>query len=71
MIGGVDSKASPYAFRHTSITRMLLANKPIRIVASHHDTSVEKIETNYAAYITDHSDAMIRETLVDFAMPAA
>jgi hypothetical protein len=48
---------------------MLLENKPIRVVASHHDTSVEKIESNYAAFITRHTDAMVRSTLLDFTVP--
>jgi hypothetical protein len=44
---------------------MLKANVPIRIVASHHDTSVAVIEKHYSAYINDSSDAVIRATLAD------
>src|SRR6516162_10105750 len=35
------------ALRHSSIVRMLLANTPIRIVATLHDTSVKMIERTY------------------------
>jgi hypothetical protein len=36
---------------------------PIRVVAAHHDTSVPMIERTYSAYITDHSDELVRSTL--------
>jgi hypothetical protein len=41
-----------YALRHSSIVRGLLASVPIRVVASHHDTSVAMIEKNYSRFIT-------------------
>jgi len=63
---GADLDATPYALRHSSIVRMLIANIPIRIVASLHDTSVEEIESNYSAFITSVTDAMTRATLPDF-----
>jgi integrase len=53
----------PYSFRHSSIVSMLKGNVPIRLVASHHDTSVAIIEKHYSAFITDSSDAIIRATL--------
>jgi integrase len=71
LVGDVDPEATPYSFRHSSIVRMLLGNIPIRIVASLHDTSVEIIERNYSAFITDVSDSMTRATLPDFGMVAA
>lgn len=71
LVGNVDPDARPYAFRHTSITRMLLAGKPTTLVAKLHDTSVEKIELNYADSIAHYGDATIRETLVDFGLSAA
>ena len=61
----------PYSFRHSSIVTMLKANVPIRIVASHHDTSVAIIEKHYSAYINDSSDAMIRATLAEFEIATA
>jgi integrase len=66
IVGGVDPRVTPYAFRHSSIVRMLLCNVPIRVVASLHDTSVVIIEKHYSAYIADVSDAMTRATLPDF-----
>jgi integrase len=49
-----------YALRHTSITRQLLANVPIRVVADLHDTSVDQIEKTYSAKIGGHADALFR-----------
>ncbi len=54
-----------YALRHSSIVRQLLANVPVRVVASHHDTSVAMIEKTYSKYITDHTDALTRRALLD------
>jgi integrase len=56
----------PYSFRHSSIVRMLLKGVNIRIVASHHDTSVGEIERVYSKHITDFTDQMLRDTLIDF-----
>jgi integrase len=53
-----------YALRHSSIVRGLLASVPIRVVASHHDTSVAMIEKNYSRFITDHTDAMARAAML-------
>jgi hypothetical protein len=71
MVGDVDPEASPYSFRHSNITRLLLAGKAITLVAKLHDTSVEKIESNYADKIAGHGDATIRETLLDFGTTTA
>lgn len=68
---GLDPDATPYALRHSSIVRMLLNGVPVRVVASHHDTSVEMIEKHYSRYITEVSDALTRRTLLDFSVPAA
>lgn len=38
--------------------RQLLANTPIRIVATLHSTSVVMTERTYAKFITDHSKAL-------------
>jgi integrase len=56
-----------YALRHSSITRQLLANLPIRVIAATHDTSVSQIERNYSALIGEHSDALSRAALLDVA----
>lgn len=54
-IGLDPAEVTMYALRHSSIVRMLLANVPIRLVASLHNTSVEMIEKHYSRYITEHS----------------
>ena len=61
---------TPYALRHSSIVRMLLAGTPMRVVAAHHDTSVAMIEKNYSAHISEHADALTRRTLLDLGTPA-
>jgi integrase len=66
----LEVDATPYALRHSSIVRMLLKGVPVRVVASHHDTSIEMIETHYSANITNVSDSLTRGTLVDFGAPA-
>jgi integrase len=67
----LDPKVTLYSLRHSSITRMLLANVPIRVVASHHDTSVAMLEKTYSRHIGAHSDAMVRSALIDVKQPAA
>jgi integrase len=62
---GLGPDITPYALRHSSIARMLLKGVPTRVVAAHHDTSVAMIEKNYSRYISDHSDALTRATLLD------
>jgi integrase len=62
---GLD--CTPYALRHSSIVRQLLANVPIRVVAAGHDTSVAMLERTYSPHISDHSDAIARRGLLDTA----
>jgi integrase len=67
----LDPDATPYALRHSSIVRMLLAGVPTRVVAAHHDTSVPMIEKHYSRFIIgDPSDAMTRRALFGMAAPA-
>ena len=54
-----------YALRHSSIVRDLLANVPVRIVATKHDTSIAMIERNYSKYIADHADVLSRRAMLD------
>jgi integrase len=54
-----------YALRHSSIVRQLLANVPIRIVATLHDTSVKMIERTYSRHIASHSDDIARRALLE------
>ena len=59
-----------YAFRHTSITRMLLKGTHTAIVAQVHDTSEAMIRKHYAASILDFTDGITRRTLPELG-PAA
>jgi len=63
-IGLDPAVVTVYALRHSSIVRMLLANVPIRLVASLHNTSVTMIERTYSKYITEHSDDISRKALL-------
>jgi integrase len=66
---GLDPSITLYALRHSSIIRQLLANTPTRIVAAHHDTSVNMLERVYSAHISDHADTLTRRTLPDTSQP--
>jgi hypothetical protein len=69
---GLDpDEVTLYALRHSSIVRQLLANVPIRIVATLHDTSVKMIERTYSRYIAGHSDAIARRALLEIQQPSA
>ncbi len=69
---GLDRSVTLYSLRHSSIVRMLLAGVPVRVTASHHDTSAQMIEANYSRFIIgDPSDALVRRTLLDMGTPAA
>ena len=70
---GLDpDEVTLYALRHSSIVRQLLANVPIRIVATLHDTSVKMIERTYSRYIASHSDEIARRALLEtIAQPPA
>jgi integrase len=62
---GLDPDAvTIYALRHSAIVRALLANVPIRVIAASCDTSVRQIERNYSRYITEHSDSISRQGLL-------
>jgi integrase len=69
-IGLDPAEYSMYAFRHTSITRMLLKSTPVSIVAKAHDTSEAEIRRHYSASILDFADELTRKTLPSFG-PAA
>ena len=69
---GLDpNEVTSYAFRHSSICRQLLANVPVRVVASVHDTSVTQIEAHYSKYISEHSDLLSRKALLQLDAPPA
>ena len=60
-----------YALRHSSITRQLVAGIPVRVVAYVHDTSTAMIEASYSSLIGDHSDALVRGSLLNLSVAAA
>jgi integrase len=68
---GLGPEVTMYALRHSSIVRMLLANVPIRLIASLHNTGVAMIERNYSRYITEHSDDISRKALLQHEEPQA
>jgi integrase len=68
-IGLEPADVTMYALRHSSIVRMLLANIPIRLVASLHNTSVAMIEKHYSRYIVEHSDDISRRALLQDELP--
>jgi integrase len=64
---GLDpASVTIYSLRHSSITRQLKANVPIRVIAALHDTSVPMIEANYSLSIDKHVDQIVRPALLDF-----
>jgi integrase len=53
-----------YCLRHSSIVRSLLANVPVRLTASLHDTSVAQLERTYSRFIADHGGDTARRGLL-------
>jgi integrase len=69
---GLEPDVTPYALRHSSIVRALVAGAPLRLVAASHDTSVAMIEKTYSRHIIgDASDALMRRAMLDMGAPAA
>jgi len=69
---GLDPRTvTPYALRHSSIVRQLIAGTPTRVVASLHDTSVLMLEKTYSKHITDHTDALARRAMLTIEPPTA
>jgi hypothetical protein len=63
--------ATIYCLWNTAITRALLANVSVRLVASRFDTSVAVNKKTYTKCIAYHSDSMMRRALFDVNAPAA
>jgi integrase len=63
-IGLDPGRVTVSALRHSSIVRMLKAGVPIRVVAVHHDTSVQMIEQTYSHKIGDHTEDLIRGAML-------
>jgi integrase len=68
---GLGPEVTCYSLRHSSVVRQLLAGIPVRIVAAGHDTSVNMLEQIYSKFIGDHSDALVRRSLLVTAEPPA
>lgn len=66
---GLDEAVTIYALRHSSIVRQILAGTPTRCIADAHDTSIGQIERTYSAFISGHSDVLLRKGLLDLAPP--
>jgi integrase len=62
---GLAPDATPYLFRHSNITRMLLRGLHTKIVADLHDTSEQMIRQHYGKYIIEHTDEIARAALLD------
>jgi integrase len=70
-IGEDPDVVTLYSLRHSNITRMLLKNLPIRLIASLHNTSVGQIERNYSANISETAiDDISRAGLLSEPAPA-
>jgi integrase len=67
---GADADATMYSLRHSSIVRMLLANIPVRLVASLHNTSVAMIEKHYSKHIAEYADEHARAALLQHEPPS-
>ena len=68
---GVDPAVTMYTLRHSSIVRMLLANVPIRLIASLHNTGVAMIERHYSKFIAEYGDEHARVALLQHEGPPA
>src|SRR5262245_32027269 len=69
-IGLDPTEVTMYALRHSIIVRMLLANIPIRLVASLHNTSTAMIEKHYSRHIHEYGDEHARVALLHHEEPA-
>jgi len=68
-IGRDPTDVTVYCLRHSSIVRALLANIPIRLIASLHNTSVAMIEKHYSKHIAEHADDLARVALLQHEPP--
>jgi integrase len=69
-IGLDPTDVTMYCLRHSSIVRMLLANVPVRLVASLHNTSVAMIEKHYSKHIAEYGDEHARVALLQDEPPS-
>ena len=68
---GLDPKTvTPYALRHSYISRALLRGISITLIADATDTSEREIRRHYAKLISDHSGEIMRRALLDLSQPS-
>ena len=60
---------TPYALRHSCISRSLLRGVPVTVVADLSDTSEREIRKHYAKLIAHHADEIARKGLLDLSPP--
>src|SRR5262245_24280009 len=70
-IGLDPDETTPYALRHSCISRSLLRGVPVTLVADATDTSEKEIRRHYAKLISDHSGEIMRRALLDVSQPPA
>jgi integrase len=54
---GLNPKITPYSYRHTSITNMILAGHPWGLIAEAHGTSLQMLQRHYS-HLDGHQQAM-------------
>jgi integrase len=54
---GLNRKITPYSYRHTSITNMILAGHPWGLIAEAHGTSLQMLQRHYS-HLDGHQQAM-------------
>ena len=69
-IGLDPGEVTIYSLRHSYIVRALLRRVPIRIVAALADTSVGQIERTNSTHITEHTDHIARQALLQPEAPS-
>jgi integrase len=67
---GLAPDATPYLFRHSNISRMLMRGLHTKLVADLHDTSEQMIRQHYGKFIIEHSDEIARSVLLPDEPPA-
>jgi integrase len=68
-IGLDPDETTPYALRHSCISRSLLRGVPVSVVADLTDTSEREIRRHYAKLIAHHADEIARKGLLQIEPP--
>ena len=69
-IGLDPDEVTPYALRHSAISRSLLRGVPVTLVADLTDTSEREIRKHYAKPIAHHADEIARKGLLQIEPPS-